>query len=171
MDVSQWESARGGGFTWRQPRGLFVQRALPDGVELWSSLVVNAPHGLAEPGDETRHWFRAVFRLVEAPLPQATCRAAPYAYASLFPDGERGISSAGLDRITVGEHPAWQMEDGAHGYNGRYVFIELGPSRTAVLRFDTIGETLTERMRGPQRAIANQQGDIAAEVVRSLRAP
>ena len=171
MDVSQWEIARGGGFTWRQPRGLFVQRALPDGVELWSSLVVNASHGMAEPGDETRHWFRAVFRLVEAPLAQATCRVAPYAYASLFPEGERGISSASLDSITVGEHPAWQMSDGAHGYNALYVFIELGPSRTAVLRFDMIGDYLTESMSGPRSAIANQQGEIATEVVRSLRAP
>jgi len=34
-----------------------------------------------------------------------------------------------------------------------------------------IGDYLSERMRGPQRAIANQHGEIAAEVVRSLRAP
>lgn len=166
LDVARWRDETVGELVVRVPGKLFKRVDGTSRSELWSELFVDAPHGLTEPGGETRHFFRVLIVLADEGPDMALCRAAPYLYESYHPDGrtpQRG------DPIQVAGHPAWSYATGAHGYDEQHVIVELGGRRTATLSFFTIGSYLSPAVSARLQPVFNQQGDIIEHLLASLR--
>jgi hypothetical protein len=167
LDVGSWREEALEEARWRQPPGVFLKQAAPGGVDLWSEVVVDAPHGQVDPGYESRHWFRAEVRWVEGALPEAICKAVPHYFSLIY--GEESSPGA-LEAFTVDGRKAWKLFSGIHGYDGAHYFVELGPRRTLAITVYTIGGSILEgSFQRRHRKIREQQEAIRDRMIASIR--
>jgi len=167
LDVNTWREEALEEARWRQPPGIFLKKAVPGGVDLWSEVVVDSPHGLVDPGVESRHWFRAQVRWIAGGLPEAICKAVPHYFSLIY--GEASLPGV-LEASMIGGRKAWKISSGIHGYDGAHYFVELGPQRTLAITVYTIGGSIVEEsFQRRHRKIREQQEAIRDRMIASLR--
>lgn len=167
LDVATWPRQQAAGIAWQQPPGVFAVRPRGDGAELWTELVVDAPHGESEPGDETRQWFRAAFHVIPRGFAATVCEHLTFMFDAASPKGIKLEDSA--ERRMVGGQPAWVFGLGAHGYEDTYVLVELGPERTGLLVLSTVGSVLFRLLPQRQQALAEQQHEIFMRLLDTIK--
>jgi hypothetical protein len=172
LDTRKWKIERASGMELELPKGLFASEVVPGGVRLWSELMVDAPHGLVNPGDESRHWFRAELRVLEKSLREAVCEATPQYFDTLFPPGTKtpDVPDKGsAEERKVDGRNAYAMQGGAHGYDEMHVFVDLGARRSAVLSFYVIGDYLNYKIPKRNAKVAEQQREIVESILASMK--
>lgn len=167
LDRETWEEGRAGPLSWKQPKKLFHRVDLPDRTELWTEVVVDAPHGLADPWSETRHWFAVTLRVVPADMPAAACVAMGKLAEIAFPPGAK--EPADGDRLLVDGRPALRVSTGIHHYFVDHVLVPVGGSKTVVVSLHHVGDGLFHALAERQRALAAQQLAVFEGMLQSLR--
>ena len=168
LDVSTWASHELDGIELQAPPWLVAQ-AIPGGARLWSEVVVDDPHGVVEPGEETRHWLRIEVRVHPGPLQELVCRTAPEHLEGLFPLEATEPAASDFAQRTVAGVQAMELQVGSHGYDERHVFVPLSPDHSASLSFYTVGEYLWPALPPRHAKVAAQQDAIVRGVLDSVR--
>jgi hypothetical protein len=126
---------------------------------------VDEPHGLVEPGQDSKQYFRGRISIVTKDVRACVREDSPNLESVLWPKG-RLVASKGLteDRIIAG-HAGVVVLWGAHGYNYRDYYASVGKDRTLVARFSVVGDYVQMQKKGPPemeqvRAIENVVASI-----------
>lgn len=114
--------------------------------------------------------FRGRLRVAPQDLIEA---AKAEGVAPMFPGGKRDafVEATGRSqKLTVAARAAYMQRVVAHGFNATVVLVELGPKRTLIARFDTLGEELRPRVEPTSYRPEAWQQDLALAVLATVRA-
>jgi len=168
LDTSAWTSHEVGFLKLLAPPW-FGAQPHAEGLWLWSGLVVDAPHGVTEPGEETRHWLRVEVRAHAGPAHELACQAAPDHFDSFYPVGATELSPADGDGGTIAGNKAAALRVGSHGYDERIIVLPLGPQRSATFVIHTVGDFLWPGLPPAQAKAAEQQPAIVKAMLDSVQ--
>lgn len=170
--LGTWSVARlpGEKLELRYPGELFLLDDEKSGVLLTSQLSaapveVKGGDGAVPPA----YTFRGRVRVAPQDLASA---AHSEGVGPMFPGGKREafVEAAGRSqKLTIASRAGYMQRVMAHGFNATIVLVELGPKRTLVARFDTIGEELRGRVEPSSYRPEGWQQDLAMAVVATLR--
>ncbi len=153
----------------RYPSELFLLDEDAGGVLLTSQLVatpVEVPDGAVPPA----YAFRG--RLTVRALGVVDAAKAEK-IGPIFP-GDKREAFVEVDgrakKLVLASHAAYMQRLFAHGFNSTVVLIELGPKRTLVARFDTLGEELRPRVEPSSWRPETWQRDLVDQLLATLRA-
>jgi hypothetical protein len=168
LDVAAWKEQRLEEMSWREPPGVFSTKKVPGGVDLWSEVMVDAPHGVPAGVGETRHWFKAEIRLRNETFAEAVCSSIPHYFTLVF--DRSPVPSSAAEPLTVAGRKAFVIHSGLHGYFSAHYIVPLSASRAATVAFDYIGGgILEEEFKKRHRAFVAQQEPIMNKMIDSIR--
>jgi hypothetical protein len=118
-------------------------------VELDGKFWVDEPHGLVEPGQDSKQYFRGRISIVKKDVRACVRDHHPHLEGVLW-SNDRFVPSEGLteDRVIAGRG-GFVLLWGAHGYDYRDYYVSIGEDRTLVARFSVVGDYVQMRKKGP----------------------
>jgi hypothetical protein len=149
------------------PPASFAIERLGDGVNLWSELMVDAPHGMVDEGNEVcpasgsapscASWRQSAFEAVASGTVGSSSR-------SFIPPIGR---NPWKEQTTLSGRPAKIVTSGSTDTFSRHVLIELGPRRTVLIKIDLLGGECSESLLLPRRLhpVGMQHADIADKML------